>query len=56
VGRLRGYGNAIVAPVAEAFIRTYLEAETAGFSGERQSSKVDSVGGIGVSPADLLSL
>jgi DNA (cytosine-5)-methyltransferase 1 len=27
VGRLRGYGNAIVAPVAEAFIRAYLERE-----------------------------
>ena len=27
VGRLRGYGNAIVAPVAEAFIRAYLESE-----------------------------
>jgi DNA (cytosine-5)-methyltransferase 1 len=26
VGRLRGYGNAIVAPVAEEFIRAYLEA------------------------------
>lgn len=26
VGRLRGFGNAIVAPVAEAFIRAYLEA------------------------------
>ena len=25
VGRLRGYGNAIVAPVAEAFIRAYLD-------------------------------
>jgi DNA (cytosine-5)-methyltransferase 1 len=25
VGRLRGYGNAIVAPAAEAFIRAYLE-------------------------------
>ena len=27
VGRLRGYGNAIVAPVAEAFIRAYLGGE-----------------------------
>ena len=27
VGRLRGYGNAIVAPVAEAFIRAYLESQ-----------------------------
>ena len=27
VGRLRGYGNAIVAPVAEEFIRAYLTAE-----------------------------
>lgn len=27
VGRLRGYGNAIVAPQAEAFIRAYLELE-----------------------------
>lgn len=27
VGRLRGYGNAIVAPVAQAFIEAYLEAE-----------------------------
>jgi len=26
VGRLRGYGDAIVAPVAEAFIRAYMEA------------------------------
>ena len=25
VGRLRGYGNAIVAPQAEAFIRAYME-------------------------------
>jgi hypothetical protein len=25
VGRLRGYGNAIVAPLAAAFIRAYLE-------------------------------
>lgn len=25
VGRLRGYGNAIVAPVAQAFIEAYLE-------------------------------
>jgi DNA (cytosine-5)-methyltransferase 1 len=29
VMRLRGYGNAIVAPVAEAFIRSYCEAVTA---------------------------
>lgn len=28
VGRLRGYGNAIVAQVAEIFIRAYLERET----------------------------
>jgi hypothetical protein len=27
VGRLRGYGNAIVAPAAQAFIEAYLEAE-----------------------------
>ncbi len=27
VGRLRGYGNAIVAPVAQAFIEAYLETE-----------------------------
>jgi len=27
VGRLRGYGNAIVATQAEAFIRAYLEAD-----------------------------
>ncbi len=27
VGRLRGYGNAIVAPVAEAFIRAYLDID-----------------------------
>jgi len=27
VGRLRGYGNAIVAPVAQAFIETYLETD-----------------------------
>jgi DNA (cytosine-5)-methyltransferase 1 len=26
VGRLRGYGNAIVAPVAQAFIEAYLNA------------------------------
>jgi DNA (cytosine-5)-methyltransferase 1 len=26
VGRLRGYGNAICAPVAEEFIRAYLES------------------------------
>jgi hypothetical protein len=25
VGRLRGYGNAIVAPVAESFIRAYMD-------------------------------
>jgi hypothetical protein len=25
VGRLRGYGDGIVAPVAEAFIRAYME-------------------------------
>lgn len=28
VGQLRAYGNAIVAPVAEAFIRAYMEAVT----------------------------
>ena len=28
VGRLRGYGNAIVAPAAQAFIEAYLETET----------------------------
>ncbi len=28
VGRLRGYGNAIVAPAAQAFIEAYLEVET----------------------------
>ena len=28
VGRLRGYGNAICAPVAEAFIRSYMETTT----------------------------
>jgi DNA (cytosine-5)-methyltransferase 1 len=27
VGRLRGYGNALCAPVAEAFIRAYIEAQ-----------------------------
>ena len=27
MGRLRGYGNAIVAPAAQAFIEAYLEAE-----------------------------
>jgi DNA (cytosine-5)-methyltransferase 1 len=27
VGRLRGYGNAIVAPAAQAIIEAYLEAE-----------------------------
>jgi DNA (cytosine-5)-methyltransferase 1 len=27
VGRLRAYGNAIVAPVAEAFIRAYMETQ-----------------------------
>jgi len=26
VGRLRAYGNAIVAPVAETFIRSFVEA------------------------------
>jgi len=26
IGRLRGYGNAIVAPQAQAFIESYLEA------------------------------
>ncbi|MCO7728645.1 DNA cytosine methyltransferase [Brucella intermedia] len=29
VGRLRGYGNAIVAPAAQAFIEAYLETEVA---------------------------
>lgn len=29
VGRLRAYGNAIVAPAAEAFIRAYLDVRTA---------------------------
>ncbi len=29
VGRLRGYGNAIVAPAAQAFIEAYLESELA---------------------------
>lgn len=28
VGQLRAYGNAIVAPVAETFIRAYMEAVT----------------------------
>lgn len=28
VGRLRGYGNAIVAPAAQAFIEAYLDTET----------------------------
>lgn len=28
VGRLRAYGNAIVAPVAEAFVKAYMEYET----------------------------
>jgi DNA (cytosine-5)-methyltransferase 1 len=27
VGRLRGYGNAIVAPAAQAFVEAYLETE-----------------------------
>lgn len=27
VGRLRGYGNAIVAPVAQAFIEAYLDVK-----------------------------
>ena len=31
VGRLRGYGNAIVAPVAQAFIEAYLETEAERF-------------------------
>lgn len=31
VGRLRGYGNGIVAEQAQAFIESYLEAEIAGF-------------------------
>ncbi|MEJ5079777.1 DNA cytosine methyltransferase [Ochrobactrum sp. MYb379] len=30
VGRLRGYGNAIVAPAAQAFIEAYLETELVG--------------------------
>lgn len=29
VGRLRGYGNAIVAPQAEAFIRAFMEWKNA---------------------------
>jgi hypothetical protein len=28
VGRLRGYGNSLVAPQAQAFIEAYLEVET----------------------------
>lgn len=28
--RLRGYGNALVAPVAEAFIRAYMEVRDEG--------------------------
>ena len=31
VGRLRGYGNAIVAPQAAAFVEAYLAAERDGF-------------------------
>jgi hypothetical protein len=27
VGRLRAYGNAIVAPIAETFVRAYLGGE-----------------------------
>jgi hypothetical protein len=27
VGKLRGYGNALVAPQAEAFVRAYMEIE-----------------------------
>jgi DNA (cytosine-5)-methyltransferase 1 len=27
VGKLRGYGNALVAPQAEAFIRAYMELD-----------------------------
>jgi hypothetical protein len=27
VGRLRGYGDAIVAPVAQAFIESFMETE-----------------------------
>jgi DNA (cytosine-5)-methyltransferase 1 len=41
VGRLRGYGNAIVAPAAQAFIEAYLEAEADG--------------GLSVTSASLLS-
>ncbi|MFC5394222.1 DNA cytosine methyltransferase [Bosea vestrisii] len=36
VGRLRAYGNAIVRQAAEAIIRTYLEAEAAGFESLRE--------------------
>jgi hypothetical protein len=31
VGRLRGYGNAIVAPAAAHFIASFLDAEADGF-------------------------
>jgi hypothetical protein len=31
VGRLRGYGNAIVAPAAAHFIAAFLDAEADGF-------------------------
>lgn len=45
VGRLRGYGNAIVAQVAEGFIRSFLEAEV-----EARSSATD------LGPSSLMDL
>jgi hypothetical protein len=49
VGRLRGYGNAIVSEVAEGFIRSFLEAEAAGFAVDVGS------GGLNGKIGDLLS-
>jgi len=49
VGRLRGYGNAIVAEVAEGFIRSFLEAEASGFAPDVGS------GGLTAEIEDLLS-
>ena len=48
VGRLRGYGNAIVAQVAEGFVRSFLEAEADGFADLADASPV-------IDMADLLA-
>jgi hypothetical protein len=46
VGRLRGYGNAIVAPAAAHFIAAYLDAEASGFD----------LAPVGLTDGDMLDL